>query len=83
MYLRTAPVTADCTNLLHVYSISKVLNPFCMRCKFYALLDTNIHISELTIDEQLPHAQIADGQPHDGGFVQVGGDIVWQGKLLR
>lgn len=54
-----------------------------MRCKFDALLDTNIHISELTRDEQLPHAQIADGQPHDGGFVQVGGDIVWQGKLVR
>jgi len=75
-------VTADCTSLLFTVSV-KVLNLFCMRCKFYALLDTNIYISELTRDEQLPHAQIADGQPHDGGFVQVGGDIVWQGKLVR
>lgn len=87
--LRTAPVT-DRTFFppYFMFTVSlttgdKVLNQFCMWCNFYVLLDTNIHIIELTRAEQLPHAQIADGQPHDGGFVQVGSDIVWQGKLVR
>lgn len=36
----------------------------------------------LTCIKQLPHAQVADGEPHDGGLVQVGGHIVGQGQLV-
>ncbi len=53
-----------------------------MWCNYFVYVDVNIQVSVLTRAEQLPHAQVADGQPHDGGFVQVGGDIVWQGELV-
>jgi hypothetical protein len=36
----------------------------------------------LTGAEQLHHAQVADGEPHDGGLVQVGPDAVGHGQLL-
>lgn len=36
----------------------------------------------LTTVEKLPHAQVADGEPHDGGLVQAGADAVRQRKLL-
>lgn len=37
----------------------------------------------LTSIQQLPHAQVADGEPHDGGLVQVCTDRVGQGQLVR
>lgn len=36
----------------------------------------------LTTVEKFPHAQVADGEPHDGGLVQAGTDAVGQRKLL-
>ncbi len=68
-----------------VFTISNggnVLIPIWMWCNYFVYVDVNIQVSVLTRAEQLPHAQVADGQPHDGGFVQVGGDIVWQGELV-
>ncbi len=50
---------------------------------YFVYLDANIQVNILTRAEHLPRAHVADGQPHDGGFVQVGGYIVWQGELLR
>jgi len=35
-----------------------------------------------TCGEHLARAQEADGQPHDGGLVQVGGDAVRQRQLV-
>lgn len=32
--------------------------------------------------QQFTHAQVADNEPHDGGLVQVGGDIVGQRQLV-
>lgn len=37
---------------------------------------------KLTSIKQFPHAQVADGEPHDGGLVQVGGHIMGQGQLV-
>lgn len=39
-------------------------------------------ILRLTRIQQFSHAQVADGEPHDGGLVQVGGDIVGQGQMV-
>lgn len=36
----------------------------------------------LTSIQQLPHAQVADGQPHDGRLVQVRAHRVRQGQLV-
>lgn len=36
----------------------------------------------LTCIQQLPHAQVADGQPHDGRLVQVCTHGVGQGQLV-
>lgn len=36
-----------------------------------------------TVGEQLARAQEADGQPHDGGLVQVRADAVGQRQLVR
>lgn len=68
--------------LCTISSGGNVLILFCMRCNYFAYVDANIQVSVLTRAQQLPHAQVADGQPHDGGFVQVGGDIVWQRELV-
>ncbi len=69
-----------------VFTIStggNVLIPIWMWFNYFVYLDANIQVNILTRAEHLPRAHVADGQPHDGGFVQVGGYIVWQGELLR
>lgn len=58
----------------------RYVHPFEYQSNVQYYLNTDVW--KLTGAEQLPHAQVADDQPHDGGFVQVGGDIVWQGELL-
>lgn len=41
-----------------------------------------VHDIALTWADDLAGAQEADGQSHDGGFVQVGADAVWEGQLI-
>lgn len=36
----------------------------------------------LTRVQQFSHAQVADGEPHDRGFIQMRGDIVRQRQLV-
>lgn len=41
----------------------------------------------LTRSQKAPHAQDAEGDPHDGSFVQMGGNSAWQwqsaGELIK
>lgn len=67
--------------LLHLSFYNMSLSILYAVC--FAFLDINMQISGLTGIEQLPHTQVADGEPHNGGFVQVRCDIVWQGELVR
>lgn len=39
-------------------------------------------VCSLTSIQQFPHAQVADGEPHDGGLVQVCAHGVGQGQLV-
>lgn len=81
-----------CILFIHLYIIYYIVVTADMRFQMKKIHLTVSNSTEMIIQnsltfsltrvQQFSHAQVADGEPHDGGFVQVRGDIVGQGQLV-